>query len=313
VFDVSHLGTVFLIGEGATAAVDGSFTNDAGALVDGMSQYTLCATPDGGVLDDLIVYRHSDRRWMVVPNAANTAAVVARLRSVASDDVEVWDASTEWAVLAVQGPDALALVDDVLDVSPQALSFGQHTVTHRGDAAVVVCRTGYTGERGVELVLPNEVAGEVWDELVAGGAQRCGLAARDTLRLEMGYPLHGNDLGPDISPYEARSGWAVKLDGRAFVGREALLAAREAGPARRLWGLVGEGRRPPRAGMDVSVDGAAVGTVTSGSFSPVLGVGIGLALLDAAVEPRVSATVDVRGTQVPFTVVRPPMVDRDPH
>lgn len=313
VFDVSHLGTVFLIGEGATAAVDGSFTNDAGSLVDGASQYTLCATEDGGVLDDLIVYRHSAERWMIVPNAANTPAVVDRLQTVAGDDVEVWDASTEWAVLAVQGPDSFALVADVLDVDPTELAFGQHTVTHRGESSVVVCRTGYTGERGVELVLPNEVAGEVWDELVAGGAERCGLAARDTLRLEMGYPLHGNDLGPDISPYEARSGWAVKLAGRDFVGRDALAAAKEAGPSRRLLGLVGDGRRPPRAGMDVSVDGVEVGTVTSGSFSPVLGVGIGLALLDVAVEPGATATVDVRGKDVAFEVVRPPMVDRDPH
>ena len=313
VLDVSHLGTVFLIGEGATAAVDAAFTNDATALADGRSQYTLCATEDGGVLDDLIVYRRTADRWMVVPNAANTAAVVERLRAVADESVEVWDASTEWAVLAVQGPSSFPLVADVLDVDPAALSFGEHTVTHRGDASVVVCRTGYTGERGVELVLPNEVAGPVWDELVAAGAEPCGLAARDTLRLEMGYPLHGNDLGPDISPYEARSGWAVKLDGRTFVGSEALAAAKEAGPARRLWGLVGDGRRPPRAGMAVSVDGVEVGTVTSGSFSPVLGVGIGLALLDAAVEPGATATVDVRGTDVPFDVVRPPMVDRDPH
>ena len=232
VFDVSHLGTVFLIGEGATAAVDGSFTNDAGSLVDGASQYTLCATEDGGVLDDLIVYRHSAERWMIVPNAANTPAVVDRLQTVAGDDVEVWDASTEWAVLAVQGPDSFALVADVLDVDPTELAFGQHTVTHRGESSVVVCRTGYTGERGVELVLPNEVAGEVWDELVAGGAERCGLAARDTLRLEMGYPLHGNDLGPDISPYEARSGWAVKLAGRDFVGRDALAAAKASRPTK---------------------------------------------------------------------------------
>ena len=312
VFDVSHLGTVFLTGDGATAAVDGSFTNDATAVGDGESQYTLCATEDGGVLDDLIVYRHSAERWMVVPNAANTAAVVARLRAVAPDGVEVWDASTEWAVLAVQGPTSFPLVADVLGVDPDELAFGQHTVTHRGDASVVVCRTGYTGERGVELVLPNAAAGHVWDELVEAGAEPCGLAARDTLRLEMGYPLHGNELGPDVSPYEARSGWAVKLEGRDFVGRDALAAARAAGPTRRLWGLVGDGRRPPRAGMDVGIDEEVLGTVTSGSFSPTLGVGIGLALLEATVEPGVTVTVDVRGTDTPFVVVRPPMVDRDP-
>jgi aminomethyltransferase len=168
------------------------------------------------------------------------------------------------------------------------------------------------GERGVELVLPNESAGEVWDALVEGGAERCGLAARDTLRLEMGYPLHGNELSTDINPYEARSGWAVKLEAGPFVGRDALAAVKAEGPARRLWGLVGDGRRPPRAGMAVSVDGSAVGVVTSGSFSPVRGVGIGLALLDGAVEDGAVATVDVRGTDVAFTVARPPLVDSNP-
>lgn len=313
VFDVSHLGTVWVTGPDAATTIDRSFTNDPGTLADGRSQYTLCATEDGGVVDDLIVYRVAPDRWMVVPNAANTRAVVERLRAQAGDDVEVDDQSTAWAVLAVQGPRALDLVADTFDVDTAALDFGEHTTATVDGTEVVVCRTGYTGERGVELVVPVGACAAVWDGLVEAGAEPCGLAARDTLRLEMGYPLHGNELGPDVSPYEARSGWAVKLDGRDFIGREALAAAKQAGPPRRLWGLIGDGRRPPRAGMQVSVDGEVVGAVTSGSFSPTLGVGIGLALLGADVEEGATATVDVRGTDVPFVVTRPPMVERDPH
>lgn len=312
VFDVSHLGTVWVTGEGAAATVGTAFTNDPRRLGDGESQYTLCATRDGGVVDDLIVYRVAGDRWMVVPNAANTAAVVARLRQVAGGGVDVADESTGWAVLAVQGPRALALASACFDVEAADLAFGQHTLTEVDGHPVRVCRTGYTGERGVELVAPVAACGAVWEAAVGAGAQRCGLGARDTLRLEMGYPLHGNELSPDISPYEARSGWAVKLDDRRFVGRDALAAARRAGPSRRLWGLVGDGRRPPRADMQVSVAGVPSGRVTSGSFSPTLGVGIGLALLDAEVEEGRTASVDVRGRDVPFTVTRPPLVDRDP-
>ena len=313
IFDVSHLGTVWITGEDAFEAVDAAFTNDPRPLADGDSQYTLCATEDGGVLDDLIVYRVNVDRWMVVPNAANTAAVVRRLQDVSTEAVVVADESTLWGVLAIQGPRSLELVESLLDVELSHLSFGQHTRTEADEPPTMVCRTGYTGELGVEVVASLEVCGTVWDGAVEAGAQRCGLGARDTLRLEMGYPLHGNELGPEVSPYEARSGWAVKLEEREFVGRDALADARQAGPRRRLWGLVGDGRRPPRAGMQVTVAGAPAGEVTSGSFSPTLGVGIGLALLDTDVEEGATATVDVRGTDVAFTVTRPPMVDRDPH
>lgn len=313
IFDVSHLGTVWVTGEHAFETIDTAFSNDPRPLADGDSQYTLCATDDGGVLDDLIVYRVNVDRWMVVPNAANTAAVVDRLEEVAAEDVVVADESTLWGVLAVQGPRSLELVESCFDVDVADLAFGKHTRTEVDEHPVMVCRTGYTGERGVELVAAIDPSRTIWDRVVDAGAERCGLGARDTLRLEMGYPLHGNELGPDISPYEARSGWAVKPDDRDFVGRDALVAARRAGASRRLWGLVGDGRRPPRAGMQVAVDGAQVGEVTSGSYSPTLGVGIGLALLDADVEEAATATVDVRGTDVPFVVTRPPMVDRDPH
>jgi aminomethyltransferase len=316
VFDVSHLGTVFVDGAGAEAAIAASFTNDPAGVEVGGSQYTLCCDERGGIVDDLIVYRLADDRWMAVPNASNTVAVVEALRRAADDTVTVRDESGEWAVLAVQGPRSLELADEVLGplgapTATEVAHLGVVTVDVDG-GPVLLCRTGYTGEVGVELVLPNALAPTIWEQLLAGGAVPCGLGARDTLRLEMGYPLHGNDLSTDVSPYETRLGWAVKLDRDDFVGREALVAAKAAGPARRLLGIRVDGRRPPRPGMLLRDGAMPLGEVTSGSFSPTLGCGIGLAMLDDPVGPGDEVTLDVRGTDVPVEVVRPPFVDRDP-
>ncbi|MFA9429287.1 glycine cleavage system aminomethyltransferase GcvT [Egicoccus sp. AB-alg2] len=318
VFDVSHLGTVWVEGPDAQPTVAASFTNDPRRLGDGASQYTLCCDQRGGIVDDLIVYRLAADRWLAIPNAANTAAVVQRLRERGADrDVRITDESADWAILAVQGPDSLDAVRVAFeslgnDLDPADVPHLGILEVPMGDAPVLVCRTGYTGEVGAELLVPAARAEGLWDALLTAGATPCGLGARDTLRLEMGYPLHGNDLSVDVLPGEARLGWAVKLDRDDFVGRDALVAAKAAGPARRLWGLRGSGRRPPRAGMTVLDGDRAVGRVTSGSFSPTAGIGIGLALLDAEVEPGAEVVVDVRGTAVPFEVVRPPFVDRDP-
>ncbi|MFP5309392.1 MAG: glycine cleavage system aminomethyltransferase GcvT [Actinomycetes bacterium] len=312
VFDVSHLGTVWIEGDGATATIAASFTNDPTGLGDGESQYTLCCDERGGIVDDLIVYRLAADRWMTVPNAANTPAVVARLASRAEPGVEVTDASTTWAVLAVQGPRSLALVAEVLGVDPAATPYLGVVEVDTPHGPLVLCRTGYTGEVGCELVVPDTAAPAVWQALTGAGATPCGLAARDTLRTEMGYPLHGNDISTDTDPYAARLGWAVKLDRGGFVGHEALVAAKAAGPSRRLLALRTDGRRPPRPGMRVLRDGDEVGEVTSGTFSPTLKVGIGLAYLDVDVEPGEAVEVDVRGTGVPFEVARPPLVDADP-
>ena len=314
-FDVSHLGTVVVEGPGAAAVIGRSFTCDADAVEVGTSQYTLCCDEQGGVIDDLIVYRLADERWMAMPNAANTAAVVARLHdSVTTLDVAatIEDRSVADAILAVQGPGALALATEVLETDVAAIPYLAVRELDAGPAAGArIARTGYTGEPGCEVVLPGELAGPVWDRLVAGGAAPCGLGARDTLRLEMGYPLHGHELSREVTPYEARMGWAVKLD-HDFVGRDALAARREAGPARRLWGLRVDGRRPLREGLVVRHGGTQVGVLTSGSFSPTLQVGIGLAYLDDPLGPDDEVVVDVRGRDVPATVVRPPFVDRDP-
>jgi aminomethyltransferase len=314
VFDVSHLGTMWVTGPDAVAVLADSFTNDPFGLGDGDSQYTLCCDERGGVVDDLIVARLSSDRLLTMPNAANNGAVRRTLETAAArHDAEVDDASTRWAVLAVQGPRSLALAGEVVGLDVVALGWTHvSTVTYR-DHDVVVSRTGYTGEPGCELVAPAAVAPALWEALLAAGAAPCGLGARDTLRLEMGYPLHGHELTRDRLPFEARMGWAVRLDRPGSPpGAEALVRAREAGTDRRVWGLKGSSRRPPRDGMAVSREGTHVGTVTSGSFSPTLDVGIGLALLDDPVGPGDRVEVDLRGQPTPFEVVRPPFVDRDP-
>ncbi len=313
VFDVSHLGTVWVTGSGAIDTISACFTNDPASLDNGESQYTLCCDENGGIVDDLIVYRLAANRWMVVPNAANTAAVVGGLaRAAETHDASVDDASTDHAILAIQGPQALSTVGSALGVDAASIAYLGLTEVELHGETVIVCRTGYTGEPGCELVVPNAAAGPVFDALLDAGATPVGLGARDTLRLEMGYPLHGNDLDPTTDPYEARLGWAVKLDHGQFRGQAALRAIHEAGPRRRLLGLVGGTRRPPRQGMTVRAGGDEVGTVTSGSFSPLRGVGIGLAYLADPVGPGDQVVVDVRGTEVAFEVVRPPFVDRDP-
>jgi aminomethyltransferase len=318
-FDVSHLGTVWLEGPDACAVIAATFTNDPTALRDMTSQYTLCCDEDGGIVDDLIVYRLGPERWLTMPNAANTAAVVDALAAAAGGrDVRLRDESEDWAVLAVQGPEALALLDGLgLDLVglcdvPSDVAHLQLAELALDDDRGVLARTGYTGEPGAELLVPNAHAPALWARLLEAGAEPCGLGARDTLRLEMGYPLHGNELSTDVDPFEARLGWAVKLDREAFRGQEALRAAKDAGATRRLLGLRTDGRRLARTGMRVVRDGADVGVVTSGGFSPTLERGIALAYLDRAIEPGEEVAVDIRGTHRSFEVVRPPFVDRDP-
>src|SRR3954465_440400 len=217
-FDVSHLGTGTVRGPGAAAFVDGCLTNDLSRIGPGQAQYTLCCTDEGGVVDDLIVYLHGPDDVLLVPNAANAADVLSRLAAEAPDGVQITDRHAEVAVLAVQGPRSPQVLQAVgLDAELPYMSFT--------DGDVTVCRTGYTGEHGYELLVVAERAGELWDALLAAGQQQqirpCGLGARGTLRTEMGYPLHGHELSLDITPNQARSGWAVGWDKDAFWGRAA--------------------------------------------------------------------------------------------
>jgi aminomethyltransferase len=314
VFDVSHLGKASVRGPGAAAFVDRCLTNALGRIGPGQAQYTLCCDESGGVVDDLIGYVHADDDVFLVPNAANTAEVVRRLAAAAPTGVEVADRHEEYGVLAVQGPRSAELLDRL--GLPSGLDYMSFTVSEWQGRPVIVCRTGYTGEHGYELIPGWDDTGALWDAvLVAGadlGVRPCGLGARDTLRTEMGYPLHGNDLSLDITPLQARAGWAVGWDKPEFWGRDALLAEREHGPRRRLWGLEAVDRGIPRPHMAVlGADGATIGEVTSGTFSPTRRVGIGLALLDVAADVAAGdeVAVDVRGRRSAVRVVAPPFVE----
>jgi aminomethyltransferase len=311
VFDVSHLGKASVRGPGAAAYVNSCLTNDLGRIGPGQAQYTLCCTDDGGVVDDLIAYLHDDEDVFLIPNAANTAEVVRRLAEQAPDGVSVTNLHEEYAILAVQGTKSDEVVSAIgLPVGHDYMSFA---VADHDGAAVIVCRTGYTGERGYELVVPNDAAPALFDALLEAGEEHgltpAGLGARDTLRTEMGYPLHGQDISPDITPVQARLGWAVGWKKDAFWGHQALRAEKEAGATRLLRGLRAAGRGIPRPQMSVTdANGTTVGEVTSGTFSPTLKKGVALALLDRTVAEGDQVTVDVRGRQEPFEVVKPPFV-----
>lgn len=318
-FDVSHLGTVLVRGAGAVAMLERVLSGPVADLADGRARYTLCLTPEGGIVDDLIVYRVAADDLVLVPNASNAPAVVAALRAAADEGSEVVDVHADVAVLAVQGP----LADEVMAEAglPHGHDYLSFVTVPGPDPAdrTVVCRTGYTGERGYEVLVPAARAGAVFDLLhaavTARGGLLAGLGARDTLRTEMGYPLHGSDIGTDVSPVEAGLGFAVGWAKPDFVGRDAVLAQKQAGPARRATGLLALGRGVPRAGMPVHrLDGDAlgerVGTTTSGTFSPTLRTGIALALLDTAagVVADEEVAVDVRGRPLRCRVTRPPFV-----
>ncbi len=313
-FDVSHLGKVWVRGPGAADFLDTCLTNDLGRIRAGKAQYTLCCTPDGGVVDDLIVYRFADDELLLIPNAANTGQVARLLAAGAPDGVEVTDVHRDYAVIAVQGPAS----DDVLATMalPSDMAYFAFVRTHWGDVGLTVCRTGYTGEHGYELVVPVADAVDVWTTLMEAGEpweiRAAGLGARDTLRTEMGYPLHGQDISPTISPLQARLGWAVGWSKPAFWGHEALRAEKAAGPRRLLVGVRHSGRRIPRPGMTVHAGEEEVGVVTSGTFGPTAGVGIGLALVDRAhAGPGTVVELDLRGRREPYEVVKPPFVDTD--
>ena len=315
VFDVSHLGKASVTGPGAREFLDTVLTNSLDRIGPGKAQYTLLCTGSGSVVDDLIAYLQADDDVFLIPNAANTSEVVRILRAAAPEGVHVTDLHREYAVLAVQGPRSAALLTDLgLPTELEYMAFAG--ATHRG-VEIIVCRTGYTGEHGYELVVPWAHAQTVWDELMEAGAAYgvlpCGLGARDTLRTEMGYPLHGQDLSLDITPVQARAGWAVGWAKPAFLGRDALLAEKAAGPLRRSVGLVSLERAIPRPHMQVTaIDGAALGEITSGTFSPTLKVGIALALLSTAagLSDGDEVLVDVRGRPARFAVRTPPFVER---
>lgn len=310
-FDVSHLGKVSVTGPAAATFINTCLTADLAKIGPQQAQYTLCCAEDGGVVDDLIVYLVGPDEVFCVPNAANTGEVGRRLAAAAPPGVRVTDRHGEYAVLAVQGPRSVEVL--IALGLPSDMDYMAFTDADHRSVPVRVGRTGYTGERGYELLVPWEHAPTLWAALLAAaerrGGQVCGLGARDTLRTEMGYPLHGQDLGPGISPVQGGVSWAVGWDKPAFWGRDALRTERERGPSRRLRSLRAIGRGVPRPGMAVrSPQGAPLGETTSGTFSPTLRIGVALALLDPAVRPGEIVETDVRGRALRCEVVTPPFV-----
>ncbi len=305
-FDLSHMGEILVSGPGAGAALDYALIGQLSALRPGRARYTMICAADGGVLDDLVVYRQDEDEFLVIANASNTDVVVGQLHDRASGyDAQVTDATGDYALVAIQGPEAAGILAPLTGLDLAAIKYYAGAFGEVAGRSAWVARTGYTGEDGFEVFCRPEDAEHIWTALVSQGAPAglipAGLAARDTLRLEAGMPLYGNELGLDVTPFEAGLGRVVKFDKPGeFVGREALAARASSGPRRRLAGLTIQSRRIARHGYPVLADGQHIGTVTSGAPSPTLGVPIAMAYLDAdAGEGDPELTVGIRGEAVP--------------
>jgi aminomethyltransferase len=317
-FDLTHLGKVEVVGAGALGMLQRLVTNDLSRARVGEALYNLVLNEGGGVIEDLIVYRLGDERYFVVPNASNAPRVLRMLEEEKADEPLHLMYHQDWCFLAVQGPEAMSAIAATFPTAPD-LAFMRCMETEYHRRPVIVTRSGYTGEVGFELFTYQDVAQQLWDELLGSvrtleGAP-CGLASRDILRLEMGYPLYGQDLFEASTAFEAGLGWAVAMAKGDFRGRAALVRQQEEGLPSRLRGLrMHERRHIPRAHYPVFVGDQLVGEVTSGTFSPTLGTGIALAYLwpGDVVELDQEVEVDIRGRRGAATVVQPPFVDRSP-
>jgi aminomethyltransferase len=309
VFDVSHLGKLRVRGDAAESALQIALTADVAALAPGEAGYSLVLTDDGGCVDDVFAYRIDEQEWLVVPNAANVEAVGDAITQSGSPVADEWD---RWAILAVQGPASFSTFQRVFPESgaPALKLHSFSEIDVFGDRGLVA-RTGYTGERGFELYAPAAAAPRAFERLLETGATPVGLGARDTLRLEMGYALYGNELTTDINPLEANLSWTVAWD-TDFRGRDALAAIRDRGPARRAFAVRCTGRGVPRRGQPVVRDGRRVGELTSGNYSPTLKTGIGLGLGPAPDQPRPGdrVAIEARGRAIEGAIVKPPFVSR---
>jgi len=301
VFDVSHMGELHVDGPTAQGFLQAMLSNDVDRIADGEAQYTLLTNERGGIVDDLIAYRLAHGRFLLVVNASNRAAVYEWLKEREPRGTEVRDASDDYGLLAVQGPRSLERLG-----LPDAPSF-THDMGVIDGVEVMICRTGYTGEKGVELCCAEDDALALWDAVVARGAVPCGLGARDTLRLEVCYPLHGNDITAETDAISAGLGWACAL-GTDFTGVGELRRIREDGPARKLVPFVMEQRGVPRQGM--AIEGG--GEVTSGTHSPMLDQGIGMGYVPtASAMPDNELVIDVRGKRRRARVVKKPIYRKE--
>ena len=313
-FDVSHMGEFLVEGPGALAFVSHVTTNDPAQLAVGQVQYSVFCLPDGGIVDDLLVYRLGDRSFRLVVNGANIDKDWAHVGGLAGDfDVELTDESDDIGLIALQGPGAEAILQSLVDVNLAPIGFYWFEEGHVDGIPGIISRTGYTGEAGFELYLPPEGMRAVWNHLLDSGAGRglipAGLGSRDSLRLEMGYALYGNDLDEQTSPLEAGLSWLVKLGKDGFVGQDALVAQKEAGLTRRLRGFRLAERGFPRPGYDVMFGGQAVGPVRSGTLSPSLGYGIGTAYLPADARPGDELGIRIRDREIAGEIAPFPFYD----
>jgi aminomethyltransferase len=310
-FDVSHLGKASVKGPGALEFLNEMFTNDLNRINDSKAQYTLLCNEDGGVVDDLITYRNSEEDFFLIPNASNTSAVVEVLQSEAPKEIEVINLHNSYAVLALQGPKAVEVIRSFgINPTMDYMAFAHVEIS---GVKAILCRTGYTGEHGYEIVPSWEDASRVWDALVSAmkpfDGLICGLGARDTLRTEMGYPLHGHELTLEITPVQASAGWAIGWKKDKFRGSKTLRKQKEEKLLPTLHALKATDRGIPRAGMLIrNSEGVEIGVVTSGTFSPTLKTGIALALINHGFEIGQSVIVDVRGRDSISTIVDLPMV-----
>lgn len=292
VFDVSHLGRFEVVGAGAQDLISSQLCNDITKIEPGRAQYTMALNDDGGIEDDIIVWWLSEERFWIMPNGTNFDDIVTRFRQAAREDASITDVRQGTVLLAVQGPDAPTIIERVLGASPGRFRIITAEVAGH---EVVAAGTGYTGERGGELCIPLSGATQIWEALISEGAEPAGLGCRDTLRLEMGFPLWGQDLGPETTPLEAGLGWVVAWE-HDFVGKEALERQRSS-IKQQLVAFSTEGRSIPRHGYAVRV-GESTGSVTSGNFSPTLGHGIGLAYVSPPPSADDDVVVTIRGKDV---------------
>jgi aminomethyltransferase len=309
VFDVSHLGKLRVSGPGAGDALQKALTADVGNLAQGRATYSLVLTETGGCIDDVFAYRVGSEEWLIVPNASNVTAVAEAIREAGGDPVDEWD---RWAILALQGPTSMDLFAEAFPHTPvDGLALHAWAEMDFDGERGLVARTGYTGERGVELYVPAGRAESVWSRFLELGAAPAGLGARDTLRLEMGYALYGHEITTEVNPLEAGLGWVLAWD-TPFRGRESLEKVRADKPARKLFGIRCTDRGVPRQGYPVASEGSVLGELTSGNFSPTLGTGIGLALGPRETAPELGAAVEIeaRGRKIEGVIVKPPFIDK---
>jgi aminomethyltransferase len=320
-FDLSHMGEITVTGPQAADFLNYALVGNIGSVGTGRARYTMICQEDGGILDDLIVYRLGETEYMVVANASNAQIVLDALTARAAGfDAAVRDDRDAYALLAVQGPESPGILKSLTDADLDGLKYYAGLPGTVAGVPALIARTGYTGEDGFELFVEPRYAEELWQALTEAGAGAglipCGLSCRDTLRLEAGMPLYGHELTTSLTPFDAGLGRVVKFEKEGdFVGREALTAAAERAliaPPRKLVGLVAQGRRVPRAGMSVVADGTVIGEITSGAPSPTLGSPIAMAYVDAAhAAPGTEGVgVDIRGTHEPYEVVALPFYKR---